>query len=142
MKPFDSIPHAGLPRLLHDVIRLPAAWIEVIHQLLLGATATIFGEEMSITRGCPQGSPLSPLLCLSYLEDLVRFLLAQGPPAEVQQPYATMAEGLWLLVMPLLFCNDIALLAVSATTLQYYWTWCAHGRRCGAFSSAPSPRPW
>ena len=118
-KAFDSIPHAGLLRILRDIIQLFAAWVEAIRQLLLGATTTIFGTEIPITRSCPQGSPLSPLLCMCYLEDLVCFLLTQGPPADVQRPFSTMAEGVWLLVMLLLFADDIALLAIKIQTLQW-----------------------
>ena len=118
-KAFDSIPHAGLLDVLQHVIRLPPAWVEAIRQLLSGNTTTIFGHEIKITRGCPQGSPLSPLLCLCYLEDLVRFLLARGPPGNVMRPFNTPEGSLWILVTLLLYCDDIALLAVSASTLQW-----------------------
>ena len=116
-KAFDKIPHWGLLEVLRDTIKLPAAWVEAIRLLLDSNSTTIFGHEVPITRGCLQGSPLSPLLCLCYLEDLVRFMLERGRPQDIPHPNTT--TEVWILLVMLLYCDDIALLAISAATLQW-----------------------
>ena len=78
-KAFDSIPHEELLLVLRDVIRLPLHWIEALRLILSGNTTTIFGHRIPITRGCLQGAPLSPLLCLLYMDDLCRYLHRHGP---------------------------------------------------------------
>lgn len=53
---------------------MPLEWIEVARRLLIGNSTLILGRKVSITRGCLQGSPLSPLLCNFLFEDLFRYL--------------------------------------------------------------------
>ena len=114
---FDSIPHTPLLHVLRDEMSLPAAWVEAVRLLLLGNSTTIFGQEIPISRGCPQGSPLSPLLCICYLQDLVRFLLARGRPPDIQAPFTH--DELWILLVLLLYCDDAGLLGVTIATLQW-----------------------
>lgn len=117
-KAFDMIPHARLLHVLRYTIGLPLAYIEAIRRLLVGYSTTIFGQPIQITRGCLPGSPLSPILCLCYLEDLVRFLFNRGPPAKLPKPFVTEAE-IWILLVLLLFYDDIGLLALSVAQLQW-----------------------
>jgi len=63
-KCFDTISHDDLIIVMRDVLHLPLAWVEVIRRLLIDNTTTILDEEIAVMRGCMQGSPLSPLLCL------------------------------------------------------------------------------
>lgn len=117
-KAFDMIPHARLLHVLRYTIGLPLAFVEAIRRLLIGYSTTIFGHRVQISRGCLQGSPLSPLLCLCYLEDLVQFLLRRGPPANLPKPFTTETDS-WILLVLLLFCDDIGLLAISIEQLQW-----------------------
>ena len=63
-KCFDTISHEDLIIVMRDVLLLPLEWVEVIRRLLIDNTTTILDEKIAVTRGCMQGSPLSPLLCL------------------------------------------------------------------------------
>ena len=65
-KAFDSFSHAHLLSILRRVIGLPLEWVEVIRRLLVGLSTTIFDEVIGVTRGTPQGSPLSPSLPLLH----------------------------------------------------------------------------
>lgn len=73
-KMFDTILHEMLIDVMHTTLHLPLEWIEVVRQLLIGSSTSILGREVSITRGCLHGSPLSPLLCNFMFEDLYRYL--------------------------------------------------------------------
>ncbi len=117
---FDFISHAQLIDVLHRIIGLPAEWVEVIRRLLIGLTTSIFESEIPITRGTPQGSPLSPLLCLCFMEDLCRSLLARGPcPNDIGFYDFGQSGELWLFLALLLFCDDVGCPAASPAALQW-----------------------
>jgi hypothetical protein len=114
-KCFDTISHEDLITVMRDVLLLPLEWVEVIRRLLIDNTTTILDEKIAVTRGCMQGSPLSPLLCLFMMEDFVRYM-RQHAPADLPPflgPYterlaaALPADVLWLLFF-LLFADDVA----------------------------------
>lgn len=117
-KAFDTIPHARLLHVLHVTLGFPLAYVEVVRRLLTSYSTTLFDIPIPVSRGCFQGSPLSPLLCLCYLEDLVTFLTSRGPPPSLPKPFTTTAD-LWLLLVLLLFCDDIGLLAISLPQLHW-----------------------
>jgi hypothetical protein len=128
-KAFDSIDHWHLISILRDVIGLDLQWVEAIRRLLLGNHTVLLGQLIELTRGTFQGSPLSPLLCLCFIEDLSRTLeqhLRLHPEdAPLYQtgalPTALKGDhrGTHLhLVTLLLFADDIALLSVSPQQLE------------------------
>jgi retron-type reverse transcriptase len=78
-KAFDTIPHETLLQVMQE-LGLPLEWVEAIRLILIGNSTKILNTKINITRGCLQGSPLSPLLCLFILEDLTRYLLNQFDP--------------------------------------------------------------
>ena len=121
-KAFDSIPHEDLLFVLRDVIRLPLHWVEAIRLLLIGNTTTIFGHRIAVTRGCLQGAPLSPLLCLFYLEDLCRYLHNQGPIPDFPLGNRAIPGCIrhhWLLLCLLLFADDISLLGITQRSMNW-----------------------
>ena len=123
-KAFDSISHAQLLVVLHQVIGIPLVWVEAIRRLLVGLTTTIFDEEIPVTRGTPQGSPLSPLLCLCFMEDLCRWIIARGPPLargpfDEYYDFPSMPADKWARLVLRLFADDVAPLEVAPRLLQH-----------------------
>jgi hypothetical protein len=114
-KCFDTISHEDLILVMRDTLLLPLEWVEVVRRLLIHNTTTLLGQDIAVTRGCMQGSPLSPLLCLFMMEDFVRFMREHSPsdlppflgPQARSYTDALPAEILWLLFL-LLFADDVA----------------------------------
>lgn len=114
-KCFDTISHEDLILVTRDVLKPPLEWVEVIRRLLIDNRTTILDQDIAVTRGCMQGSPLSPLLCLFMMEDFVRFMHQHslpdlppflGPQARSYSD-ALPADILWLLFF-ILFADDVA----------------------------------
>ena len=140
-KAFDTISHEVLLQVMRDTLHLPLGWIEVIRLLLLDNSTTILGHLIKLTRGCLQGSPLSPLLCLFLMEDLTRYVQSQGPPKDAhghEIPFFAHhrrtssglleREALWLLLRLLLFADDVATvgdLAAQQWLLEQITAWAA-----------------
>ena len=122
-KAYDSILHEILLAVMAS-LHIPKEWCEVTRLLLLGTSTTILGVPVAITRGCPQGSPLSPLLCLFMMEDLHRWLtnaFPAGPPGFPLAGTATPQDiltRLWALLVHLIFADDNALLGTKMVVTQ------------------------
>lgn len=130
-KAFDTISHEVLIEVLHQSLDLPPPWVEAIRLLLLGNTTTILGETITLTRGCLQGSPLSPLLCLFIMEDHTRYIRDKKapqrpptgreetlfPPAKIKDSTLHSAQS-WPHPHLLLFADDEALVG-NLRTLTY-----------------------
>ena len=127
-KAFDTISHEVLIQVMRDTLALPLGWVEVIRLLLLDNTTTILSHLVKLTRGCLQGSPLSPLLCLFLMEDLTRYVQSKGPPKDSRgRPIPFLAHhphlpsgllekaALWPLIHLLLFADDVATIGDLAT---------------------------
>ena len=128
MKASNSISHAQLLDVLRVVLGLPAPWVEVIRLLLIGLSTTIMGKVVPITRGTPQGSPLSPLLCVCFMEDLSRYLQRRGPcPGQpgihlldqLHQELQPISSDYWITRTLLLFADDVGTPASSITALHW-----------------------
>ena len=114
-KCFDTMSHEDLILVMRDVLHLPLEWAEVIRRLLTDNTTSILDQEIAVTRGCMQGSPLSPLLCLFMMEDFIRHMRRHAPtdlspilgPVTRKLSDVLPADVLWLLFF-LLFADDVA----------------------------------
>jgi hypothetical protein len=119
-KAFDSFGHAELLKIL--AARLPAEWVEVIRRLLIGNTTTVCGVEVQLGRGCFQGSPLSPTLCLCFVDDFaiaLRDFLVHNP-GKVRPPWK-LPQDLNLtpeIAHLLLFADDTTEVTTSPEALQ------------------------
>lgn len=74
---FDQIHHDTLLRRLREAV--PDAGIQAIVALWLSAVVREGPRSWLLTRGVPQGSPLSPLLSNLYLDDFDEAVLARFP---------------------------------------------------------------
>lgn len=133
-KAFDSFDHAELIDILRS--RLPLEWVEVIRRLLTGNSTTICGVVVPLGRGCFQGSPLSPTLCMCFMDDLAGPLEAHivAHPEDFTLHLRLLAPALAALVLAylLLFADDVTILADTRAGLQrlanVVGSWAAHRR--------------
>lgn len=107
-KAFDSVSHQRLLRVAASQ-GVPPLWIGVIHKLLVDRCTFLGDMEVPIQRGTPQGSPLSPLLFILFMEPLIARLRAQAVGVEL-------SPGTF--IRCLLFADDICLTASSLEDLQ------------------------
>jgi hypothetical protein len=119
-KAFDSFDRAELLDILRR--RLPLEWVEVIRRLLSANSTTICGVRVELGRGCFQGSPLSPTLCMCFVDDLADALVEhqRQHPADFNfrlRPLAAPAAAR-ILAYLLLFADDITIVADSREALQ------------------------
>jgi hypothetical protein len=106
-KAFDWVSHRKLLRVLFRR-GVPAQWIEVLRDLLSGRDVRIHETAIPTDKGTPQGSPLSPLLFILFIDPLVE-RLNKIPGVQLSTRQA---------VRCLLFADDLCLVAHSLDTLQ------------------------
>lgn len=116
-KAFDTIDHRQLLDVLTSV-NLPPPLVAAIHRLLPFFNLSLYGVSFPQQRGLFQGGPLSPLLCILFLADLILFL--NGAPNSVFHgvPFPWDHETIQTVVKLLLFADDIVLIAADIPQLQ------------------------
>jgi hypothetical protein len=108
-KAFDGVSHRKLLRVLLSQ-GVPQAWVGLVHELLVDRCTFLGDMPVPIQRGTPQGSPLSPLLFILFMEPLIERLRAGSEGVEL-------CAGKEF-IRCLLFADDICLTASSLEDLQ------------------------
>jgi hypothetical protein len=126
-KAFDTLDHGHMIDILQNVIVLPLQWVEVIRRLLVNNAVLCFDVRVPLCRGNAQGGALSPLLCVCYLQDLIRHIqhaLAQLPALRAALPLLNPGvcpaafDPYVVLACLLLFADDMTVLSSHPACLQ------------------------
>jgi len=120
-KAFDTIDHVQLLEVMRQ-IGIPEELVQAIHRLLPFFNLEVMGAMFPQQQGTFQGSPLSPLLCVLFLMDLILYINGNKVSAfhGTQLPWsrAEVTDLLTTMLKILLFADDIAILASSPEQLQ------------------------
>jgi hypothetical protein len=108
-KAFDTVNHQKFIALLRER-GTPESWVTQLIKMLAGRQMKLFDALISLEVGTAQGSPISPLLFIIFINPLIERLRAcQGIK------FASQARPF---IRCLLFADDICLLAESIEDLQ------------------------
>jgi len=120
-KAFDTIDHVQLLEVMRKV-GIPEDLVQAIHRLLPFFNLEVMGAVFPQEQGTYQGSPLSPLLCVLFLMDLILYINGDEASAfhGTKLPWlkAEDSDLLTTMLKILLFADDIAILASSSRQLQ------------------------
>jgi hypothetical protein len=108
-KAYDSVPHVKIVEGLRD-LGVREELIRLVIDLLTNRYTTIYGHKVLITKGVPQGGPLSPLLFILAMMQPLSDDMAQHPDGGTCLP-----GGLRIKV--LFYADDIFLVAESEEDL-------------------------
>ena len=119
-KAYDSVPQSALWHVLHK-LGLPEQFTSVLQDWATKRKVRVkvnleLSEEFSVTKGLPQGDPLSPLLFNLYISVLMR-RIAQDPSfAGISIPVT--AGKPQVLLKDLWYADDMVAIATSPAQLQ------------------------
>lgn len=150
-KAFDTIDHIQLLDILRS-LPIPPELVDVVHRLLPEFMLSVFGVAFPQEQGTFQGGPLSPLLCILFLVDLILYLKGDSASAFHGTTFPWKTELVQQIIRLLLFADDIALLATDleqlalALHLVAWWSvrrrlnFAAHKCKVMRLTRAPSDR--
>ena len=124
-KCWDSISTTKLAKMVKE-LDVDKDIPRILLNLLLGNTITILGREVRIGRGLPQGSPISCLLGLLFINSLalrLRAHLEEHPEYCINLPpntWATTHSEMVIILTLLLFADDVTILAQTPAALRSF----------------------
>lgn len=114
---FDNITHSRLLEVL-PLVGVPPALVDAIHRLLPYFTLELYGAIFPQDKGTFQGGPLSPLLCVLFLVDLILYINGDEASAFHGTKLPWSQSQILEIIRLLLFADDIVLLADNPEQLQ------------------------
>lgn len=114
---FDNITHSQLLEVL-PLVGVPRALVDAIHRLLPLFTLELYGAVFPQDKGTFQGGPLSPLLCVLFLVDLILYINGDEASALHGTELPWSKSKILEIIRLLLFADDVVLLADSEEQLQ------------------------
>ena len=107
-KAFDSVNHTKLLRVLQEQPGVDRRWIRALHNILVNRQMKLFDVYVSMLQGTAQGSPISPLLFIAFVNPLIERL------------HACMGVRLTddRIIRGLFFADDICLLAETMEDMR------------------------
>jgi hypothetical protein len=113
-KAFDSVNHKKLLRVLQEQPGVDRCWIRALHNILVNRQMKLFDVYVSMLQGTAQGSPISPLLFIAFVNPLIERLRAC---AGVRLTDDRIIRGLF-------FADDICLLAETMEDMRHMLAVC------------------
>ena len=109
-KAYDSVPHYKIIEVLRE-LGVREELVRLVADLLTNRYTTIYGKKVGVTKGVPQGSPLSPLLfILSMMQPLSAKMQEWGGGGALLPGGLVFREGF--------YADDVVLVAETPDQLQ------------------------
>jgi hypothetical protein len=108
-KAFDTVSHRKFLQLMRDK-GAPEEWIRLLQNTMTTRTMTLFKALVHLQVGTPQGSPISPLIFILFINPLIERIRAAGK--------GVMFTDTGAFIRCLLFADDICLAAESFEDLD------------------------
>lgn len=109
-KAYDSVPHIKIVEVLRR-LGVREELVRLVVDLLTNRYTTIYGKKVGVTKGVPQGSPLSPLLfILTMMQPLSVRMRQHGGGGALLPGGLVFKEGF--------YADDVMLMAETAEELQ------------------------
>jgi hypothetical protein len=108
-KAFDTVSHRKFLKLMHDK-GMPEEWVGMLRKMLTRREMKLFDALIELQVGTPQGSPISPLIFILFINPLIQKIRAVGKGVRLTNTGA--------FIRCLLFADDVCLFAESLEDLE------------------------
>jgi hypothetical protein len=119
-KAFDTVDHRKFLKLMREH-KLPEEWIMLVQKMMTNRTMKLYNVLVSLKVGSPQGSPISPLIFIMFVDPLIKRLRACTGVQFMKAQDNTDEESR---IRSLFFADDICLTAETFEDLDKMLTIC------------------
>ena len=129
---FPSIDHGHLLQVLQHHLHLPLEWLEIIRRIITNNRFSVMGISIDLLTGLYQGSSLSPLFAICFLNELIHEIaqyidtnpsIKSAWPSPPEWNPATLQIAKHLLLL-FLFADDMATLGIGQQHTQEVFDIC------------------